>query len=180
MKKVTLENKKFQLFIDSVKLQNAIELLSNKLNRDYKDKEPIFICVLNGSFLFAAELIKRFNHNCKVSFIKVASYKGTSSTGEVNNLIGLNEEVEGKDIVIVEDIVDSGTTIAAIYEDIKKYNPSSIEVSTLLFKPKAYQKEIPVKYSALSVGNEFLVGFGLDYNGLGRNLEEIYIIEENN
>ena len=178
MKKVKLKDKNFQLFIDSKELNNSIESLSNKINQDYSDKEPIFLCVLNGAFVFAAELIKRFNHECQVSFVKLSSYQGVQSSGTINSLIGLNEDIKEKDVIIVEDIVDTGQTIANIVENILNKNPRSIEVATLLYKPKSYQKQIPIKYRAIEIGNDFIVGFGLDYNGLGRNLEEIYIIEK--
>ena len=178
MKKVRLKDRSFQLFIDSKELNDSIESLANKINQDYSDREPIFICVLNGAFVFAAELIKRFNHECQVSFVKLSSYQGLQSSGSINSLIGLNEDIKGKDVIIVEDIVDTGQTIANIVENILNKNPRSTEVATLLFKPKSYQKIIPIKYKALEIGNDFIVGFGLDYNGLGRNLEEIYIIEK--
>tara|TARA_Y100000589_G_scaffold230024_1_gene217445 strand:+ start:3079 stop:3615 length:537 start_codon:yes stop_codon:yes gene_type:complete len=178
MKKVRLKDKNFQLFIDSKELNNSIESLSNKINQDYSDREPIFLCVLNGAFVFAAELIKRFNHECQVSFVKLSSYQGVQSSGTINSLIGLNEDIKEKDVIIVEDIVDTGQTIANIVENILNKNPRSIEVATLLYKPKSYQKQIPIKYRAIEIGNDFIVGFGLDYNGLGRNLEEIYIIEK--
>tara|TARA_B100001175_G_C19408234_1_gene589738 strand:+ start:255 stop:791 length:537 start_codon:yes stop_codon:yes gene_type:complete len=178
MKKVRLKDKSFQLFIDSKELNDSIESLSNKINQDYSEREPIFLCVLNGAFVFAAELIKRFNHECQVSFVKLSSYQGVQSSGTINSLIGLNEDIKGKDVIIVEDIVDTGQTIANIVENILNKNPRSIEVATLLYKPKSYQKQIPIKYRAIEIGNDFIVGFGLDYNGLGRNLEEIYIIEK--
>ena len=178
MKKVRLKDKNFQLFIDSKELNNSIESLSNKINQDYSDREPIFLCVLNGAFVFAAELIKRFNHECQVSFVKLSSYQGVQSSGTINSLIGLNEDIKEKDVIIVEDIVDTGQTIANIVENILIKNPRSIEVATLLYKPKSYQKQIPIKYRAIEIGNDFIVGFGLDYIGLGRNLEEIYIIEK--
>ena len=177
MNKVTLGDKNFRTFISSNELTKAIDSLAEKINIEYANKTPVFICVLNGSFMFATELIKRYNYDCTVTFIKLSSYDGIKSLGSVDNLIGLNENLREKDVIIVEDIVDSGLTVESVVEDILKLNPRSIEIATLLFKPKAYQKEIKIKYPAIEVGNEFLVGFGLDYNGLGRNLKEIYIIE---
>lgn len=179
MKKVKLHDKHFKLFIDYEIIISKIEDLVKVLNVNYAHKKPIFLCVLNGSFLFASELIKRFNHECEVSFVKLASYEGLNSTGNIKNLIGLNDNLNGRNIVIVEDIVDTGNTIYSVTEEIKNHKPESVEVATLLFKPKAYQKNIPINYAAINVGNEFLVGFGLDYNGIGRNLEDIFIIEEN-
>lgn len=179
MKKVTLEDKHFKLFIESKKIISEIDQLSSKINAYYANKKPIFICVLNGAFLFASELIKRFDHECEVSFVKLSSYEGINSSGVVKNLIGLNENIKGRDLIIVEDIVDTGNTIDSVYNNIKTLEPNSLEVATLLFKPDSYKKKIPIKYPAITVGNEFLVGFGLDYNGIGRNLQDIYIIEEN-
>ena len=178
MKQVKLLDKSFRLFIDSNKIKKSIDDLSTIINNDYKHTCPLFVCVLTGSFLFAADLLRRFEHQCEVSFIKISSYQGTSSTGNLKELIGLNEQINGRDIIVVEDIVDTGNTLEGVYEELLKHKPKSIQAATLLFKPNAYQKTIEVKYSALKVGNEFLVGFGLDYNGLGRNLEDIYIINE--
>lgn len=180
MKQVKLLDKSFRLFIDSSKINKAIVDLSKIINNDYKESCPLFICVLNGSFLFAADLLRRFEYQCEVSFIKISSYQGTSSTGNLKELIGLNEEIKGRDVIVVEDIVDTGNTLEGVYNQLNKFKPKSIQTATLLFKPNAYKKTIEVKYSALKVGNEFLVGYGLDYNGLGRNLEDIYIINETN
>ena len=177
MKKVYLHNKNFNLFIESNNIQEAIKKVAVKINSDYEDKRPLFIAVLNGSFLFFADLIKQFNGDCDITFIKVASYEGTTSSGIVKELIGLNEDISGRDVIIIEDIVDTGNTIETIYDIILKSNPKSLNTATLLFKPNAYTKKIEILYKAIEVGNEFLVGYGLDYNGLGRNLKDIYIVE---
>ena len=137
MKKVTLEDKHFKLFIESKKIISEIDQLSSKINAYYANKKPIFICVLNGAFLFASELIKRFDHECEVSFVKLSSYEGINSSGVVKNLIGLNENIKGRDLIIVEDIVDTGNTIDFVYNNIKTLEPNSLEVATLLFKPDA-------------------------------------------
>ena len=178
MKQVNLHDKQFKLFLDSKSIISSIEDLANKINTNFAEKAPVFLCVLNGSFLFASEIIKRFNYNCEVSFIKLASYDGILSTGKVKELIGLDKDVNGRNVIVVEDIVDTGFTLEGVYEQLKTHKPKTIKTATLLFKPNAYQKDIEINYSALSVGNEFLVGFGLDYDGLGRNLEDIYIIKE--
>ena len=178
MKKVSLEDKNFRIFIESAKIQEAIDAVSFKINNDFAKSNPIFVCVLNGSFMFASDLIKRFNHDCEVTFLKIASYEGTQSTGSIKELIGLNESISDRHVIIVEDIVDTGATLEAVVNELELLGPKSIQVSTLLYKPLAYKKTIPIDYAAIEVGNEFLVGYGLDYNGLGRNLEEIYIIEE--
>tara|TARA_B100001287_G_scaffold114804_1_gene96540 strand:- start:3044 stop:3577 length:534 start_codon:yes stop_codon:yes gene_type:complete len=177
MEKVTLRDKNFRLFISNEKLISSISSLAKKINSDYRSKHTLFICVLNGSFMFASELISQFVHNCEVSFVKFASYDGVSSSGRVSELIGINEDLNKKDIIIIEDIVDTGLTIKKVVDHVSNFNPNSIEIATMLFKPKAYKEKIPLKYKAINVGNEFLVGFGLDYNGLGRNLEGIYILD---
>jgi len=179
MKRISLDDKDFKLYIGNDIVMKSIETLTSEINSHYEGHSPVFLCVLNGAFMFASELIKRFHHPCEVSFIKVASYHGTKSSGELKQLIGLNESLHNRNVIIVEDIVDTGSTIEDVCYTISKQKPKSVEVATLLFKPNAYKKQIPIKYSALEVGNEFLVGFGLDYKGLGRNLDEIYIIEEN-
>ncbi|MCB9195203.1 MAG: hypoxanthine phosphoribosyltransferase [Flavobacteriales bacterium] len=173
---IQLHDKHFKPFIDSSKIQEVVCTLANQINTDYQNKQPLFIGVLNGSFLFTADLVREFSGNCNVSFMKMASYEGTNTTGVVNELIGLNEDISGRHVIIVEDIVDTGNTLEKLFQELKKMNPASLEIATLLFKPKAYQKDIPVKYVAMEVGNEFLVGYGLDYDGLGRNLKDIYII----
>jgi hypoxanthine phosphoribosyltransferase len=173
---IQLHDKKFVPFMGAEKIHAAIQNLGKKLNEDYQNKQPLFVGVLNGSFLFVADLVREFDGQCEISFIKMASYEGTSTTGVVTELIGLKEDIKGRDVIILEDIVDTGNTLEKIYHELMKQSPASLEIATLLFKPKAYTKDIPVKYVALEVGNEFLVGYGLDYDGLGRNLKDIYII----
>lgn len=177
MNKINLHNKNFNLFIESNEIQKAIKTIAIRINSDYSDKSPLFIGVLNGSFMFFADLIRQFTGYCDVSFIKLESYEGTSSTGIVKELIGLSEDLSDRDIIIIEDIVDTGNTIETLYDLILKKNPKSLNTATLLFKPNAYTKEIEILYKAIEVGNEFLVGYGLDYDGLGRNLNDIYIVE---
>ena len=156
MKKVTLEDKHFKLFIESKKIISEIDQLSSKINAYYANKKPIFICVLNGAFLFASELIKRFDHECEVSFVKLSSYEGINSSGVVKNLIGLNENIKGRDLIIVEDIVDTGNTIDSVYNNIKTLEPNSLEVATLLFKPDAYKKKYPLNIQQLLLETNFL------------------------
>ena len=129
----------FKLFIESAKIQKAIDAVSIKLNNNYAQKSPIFVCILNGSFMFASDLIRTFTDNCEVTFLKVASYDGTKSTGSVKELIGLNESITGRDVIIVEDIVDTGATLEVVIKDLNLLNPKSIKVSTLLYKPLAYK-----------------------------------------
>lgn len=180
MKRVTLKDKTFELFIPYETLQTAIKELANRINNDYKDKQtPLFLGVLNGSFMFMSELMKEIEFNCEMSFVKLASYSGTTSLGRVSELIGLADNLQGRDIIVVEDIVDTGDSIEHLLRSLVGHEPASVEIATLLLKPDSYTKKIPVKYSAMSIPNDFIVGFGLDYNQLGRNLKNIYkIVDE--
>ena len=178
---IKLQDLYFKPFINQEEIAVIVKQLAVQVKADLpKGEVPLFVGILNGCFLFAADFIREFNGDCEVSFVKLASYEGIESSGIVSKLIGLNEDLKDRNIIIVEDIVDTGNTISSVFEKIKAHQPKSIEVTTLLFKPKVYNKNIPIKYPVINVGNEFLVGFGLDYNGIGRNLEDIYIIEEKN
>lgn len=175
--KIKVKDKFFSPFITAAEIDAAIEKMAAQMNMNYKDKRPLFLSVLNGSFLFTADLLRKITVDCEVSFIKLSSYSGTQSTGVVNSLIGLNEDVTGREIIILEDIVDTGHTIVKLVDLLKEKNPSSIKVATLLYKPEAYKMDVPIDYVGLSVGNDFLIGYGLDYDGAARNLKEIYKIE---
>ncbi len=175
---VQLHDKKFKPFISHQQIEESIQNLSVRIQEDYGDKKPLFLGVLNGSFLFFADLIREFDGDCEVSFVKLASYDGTNTTGEVHELVGLSENVEGRHVILVEDIVDTGTTLEKLHHILEDKNAASIKIATLLYKPNAYRKEFPIDYAAMEVGNEFLVGYGLDYDGLGRNLKDILIITE--
>lgn len=176
MGKVHLHDRWFEPFITPQELERAIDRVAGELKQHYAGKRPLFIGVLNGAFFFAAELVKRLDIECEVSFIKVASYHGTASTGKVSDLIGLNERVEGRHVVVVEDIVDTGRTLAHVMSLLAERHPASLAVATLLFKPEAYTGTLPIDFIALRVPNAFVVGSGLDHNGLGRNLPGIYRI----
>jgi len=178
MRTISLHNKQFKSHISDEAIEAAILNVSNQINRDYKGKMPLFLGILNGSFLFVADLMRKIDLECEISFLKISSYSGTSTTGTIKELVGLNEDVSGRDLIILEDIVDTGITIDSIFKSLLGMGANSIEVATLLFKPDSYQMDYPIKYAALEVGNEFLVGYGLDYDGLGRNLKDIYIINE--
>lgn len=174
MKKITILDKEFKLAMANLHIRRAVENLANQINNDYKDQEVLFISILNGSFMFTAELMKKIDLKCRVSFIKVKSYSGVSSTGNVVEVIGLTESVEKQHVVLLEDIVDTGTTLSHLCVELKKQNPASLKIASLLFKPLSYQKNLKIDYVGIEMANEFLVGFGLDYNGYGRNLEDIY------
>jgi len=174
MQTVTLHDKTFELFIAENAIQQSISALAVQINADYSGKNPLFLGILNGSFLFAADLFRQIEGNAEISFLKMASYQGTATTGKISELIGLNEDISERHVIIIEDIVDTGITLEKIIKDLIAKQPASIAIATLLFKPAAYQKKIPVNYVGMEVGNDFLVGYGLDYDGLGRNLKEIY------
>lgn len=176
-KRVTLKDKTFEVMIPHSELDKRIAAVADKINRDYANVDtPIFVGVLNGSFMYMADLMKKITFNCEVSFVKIASYVGTCSTGTVQELIGLGGNIEGRDVIIVEDIVDSGESIEHTIKLLNAHHPKSLAVSTMFFKPAAYTKHYEIKYPAMEIGNEFIVGFGLDYDQLGRNLADIYVI----
>jgi len=175
---IQLYDKSFEPHISGTDILKQVERVSLEIAEDYKDKNPIFIVVLNGAFMFASDLMKAYPFNCEVSFVKLASYDGTASSEKVKQLIGLNHSIEGRDIVIVEDIVDTGITMSDLLADLEERKPASIKIATLFFKPKAFQKDYDVHYIGFEIGNEFIVGYGLDYDQLGRNLKDIYIITD--
>jgi len=178
-KTVKLHDKTFKVMIPAEKIDEAVTAVADRINADYRDVDtPFFVGVLNGSFMFLSDLIKKIEFNSELSFVKIASYEGTRSTGEVRSLIGLSQPIEGRHVIIVEDIVDTGGSIEHMIGELKKHNPASIEVCTLFFKPASYSRRIPIKYRALEIGNEFIVGYGLDYDQLGRNLKDIYVVSE--
>ena len=177
MSNVILHGHSFKIKITASEINKAVADVARQINSNLKDKKPLFLAVLNGSFMFASDLMKKIKIDCEISFIKVASYEGTSSTGSMKELIGINEDIKGRTIVIIEDIVDTGSTIESVYKQLQELGASEISVATLLFKPDAYTKSVPIEYTAIVVPNDFLVGYGLDYNGLGRNLEDIYVLD---
>ncbi len=178
MQKITIKDKTFSINIPSDKIQNRIGELAKQINSDYKDKIPVFICVLSGSFLFAADLIKKLSIDCEVSFIRVSSYSGTQSTGVVKSVVGISTELKDRHVVILEDIVDTGDTAVYLFEEIKKHAPADVRFASLLLKPKALRHDVKVDYLGFEVPNDFLVGYGLDYDGLGRNYADIYKLSE--
>ena len=175
---ITVKDKSFRPYISEEDIQASVKSVALKINNDYKESVPIFLGILNGSFMFFGDLLKSINLDCTVSFVKLASYEGTNSTGTVNELIGLKEDVEGKDIILIEDIVDTGNTLVKLHEILSKKNPKSIKIATLLYKPAAYKKEHTIDYVGLEIPNAFVLGYGLDYDGLGRNLSSIYVLND--
>ena len=176
-KTVKLHDKTFRVMIPAEKIDQAVTAVAERINNDYADKDtPLFVGVLNGSFMFLSDLIKKIEFNSELSFVKISSYEGTSSTGQIRSLIGLNGSFEGRHVIIVEDIVDTGESIAHMIADLESRKPASVEVCTLFFKPASYSKQYPIRYRALEIGNEFIVGYGLDYDQLGRNLKDVYVV----
>jgi hypoxanthine phosphoribosyltransferase len=164
----------FKEFISEQKVLQQVQSLAGRINADYASKTPVFLPVLNGSFIFAADLIKSVSVPCKISFVKVSSYSGTTSTGQLKTLVGVDESLFNQNIIIVEDIVDTGFTLTKIIDDLKNLGVKSVEVVTLLRKKPAREKGITVKYVGFDIDDEFVLGYGLDYDGLGRNYRDIY------
>ncbi|NLA15948.1 MAG: hypoxanthine phosphoribosyltransferase [Bacteroidales bacterium] len=178
MERITLQNKTFRTYIPYKDIEKAIGRVAKEINRDLKEEEnPVFIGILNGSFMFIADLMKQIRLDSVVTFVKLASYSGTESTGKVVEVLGLCHDITNRTVVIVEDVVDSGNTIVKLKEDLSKRNPKRILVCTLLFKPQAYQQQSAIDYVCFSIPNDFVVGYGLDYNHLGRQLKDIYVID---
>lgn len=179
MSKIQLHDKYFKPYISSQEIAAAVAHLANQIHQDLKNEEPIFIGVLNGAFMFIADFVRLYPEKCQVSFVKLASYEGDKTTGSVKQLIGLNEEIEGKTIVILEDIVDTGNTLQEIYEIFKDKNIKQLKTGTLFFKPEVFKKDLSIDYIGLSIPNKFIVGYGLDYDGLGRQYPDVYQVTEN-
>lgn len=176
MDTIKIKDRKFAVSIPEEKILAEVERLATQLSRDLEGKNPLFLCVLNGSFMFAADLFRRITIPAEISFVKLASYEGTSSTGVIKEVIGLSENISGRTIVVVEDIVDTGFTMQKLLENLGTRAPESIHVCTLLLKPEKLKVELDVQYVALEIPNDFIVGYGLDYDGYGRNLKDIYTV----
>ncbi len=173
--KIEIEDKEFDLLLEYDQIKKRIRFLGIQLNVDYENRVPIFLGVLNGSFIFMADLIKEISLSSEISFVKVASYGGAdTSSGTVKEVIGLDINLKNRDVIIVEDIVDTGITLNYLLEKVKEQQPASVAICSLLFKPQSLQKDIEIDYVGFEIPNEFVVGYGLDYKGLGRNLTDIY------
>ena len=178
MDTIRLLDKNFKHYIPANQIHKAVDALADQMNRELKDEPlPLFLSVLNGAFMFTADLIRKLDFDLELSFIKVSSYKGTESSGEVNEIIGLQSSVEGRTVVIVEDIVDTGVTIERLVQILNEHHPKQIKICTLLLKPEQYKKPFILDYVALKIPNAFIVGYGLDYNSTGRQLSDIYVID---
>ena len=164
----------FQPFISAEAVAERVMELGAILSQQFVGKNPLMIAVLNGSFVFAADLMRACEMDCEISFVKLSSYEGTGSSGKVTNVIGLDEDIKGRDVIVVEDIIDSGQTMTYFLETLSKLGPSSVSVVTLLLKPEVFCDRFPVDLIGFEIPNKFVIGYGLDYNGLGRNLKDIY------
>ncbi len=174
MPTLKVHDKEFIPYITSQQIDEQVKRVAEEINRDYKGKKPLFIAILNGAFIFAADLFKRINVEAEICFIKLASYKGVKSTGKVITAIGLDAELYNRDVVIVEDIVDTGKTLSQFLPQLEHHHPASLKVATLLHKPAATVHPIKIDYLGFTIPDKFVLGYGLDYDGLGRNLKEIY------
>ena len=175
---VKVKDKTFRTFIPEAEIQQRVKAVADKLNEDLKDKNPLFLAVLNGSFVFAADLMRMITIPCEISFVKLASYQGTVSSGKIKEVIGINEDLKGRTGVIVEDIIDTGFTMKRMLEQLGTRDPESLHICTLLVKPGKLQVPLNIEYAAMEIPNDFIVGYGLDYDQQGRNLRDIYTIVE--
>lgn len=178
MSRVTIKDKTFETSIPEAEIQKRVKAVADRINSDFQGRVPVLLSVLNGSFVFAADLMRYLNIECEISFVKMASYEGTSSTGKVRKLIGVNTDLKGRDVIIVEDIVDTGVTMKNMLGMLKEYEPSSLHICTLLVKPEKLTVPLNIEYCAMEIPNDFIVGYGLDYDQLGRNLRDIYTVVE--
>lgn len=178
MNNVTIKGKTFKPSITEEEILKSVKKVAERINRDMTGKNPLFLAVLNGSFIFAADLMREITIPCQVSFVKLASYEGTTSTGKVTEVIGINEDLSGRTIIIVEDIVDTGQTLKRMIETLGTRNPESVHICTLLVKPEKLTVDLNIEYAAMEIPNDFIVGYGLDFDQEGRNLRDIYTIVE--
>ena len=171
---VTVHDKHFAPFISEEEIAKQVHRIALEMNQDLSRKDPIFLGILNGAFMFASDLYKQLSFPCQITFLKLASYSGTQSTGKVKQLIGINMELKNRVVVVLEDIVDTGVTLETILMQLSGFQPAEIQVATFLHKPEATIREVKLDYVGMEIPNDFIVGYGLDYDGYGRNLKEIY------
>ena len=179
MKQVTYKGLTFVPYLENAKIQGRIQEIGNQITKDCKDTRPLFLCVLNGAFPFASDLFRTVQlPDAEISFIRLKSYEGTSSTGVVKEVIGLTESIEGRTVIVIEDIIDTGKTIKNLVETLKKGNPADIKVATLLYKPESLQVDVKPDYVGFEIPSDFIIGFGLDIDGLARNLPDIWVLSD--
>ncbi|WP_254561436.1 hypoxanthine phosphoribosyltransferase [Dyadobacter diqingensis] len=175
---ITIHDKTFSPFISRDLIESRIAELSTQINTDYEGRNPLFLVVLNGAFLFASELVKNIPLTCEITFVRLSSYAQTESTGKVRQIIGLEEKLTDRDVIIIEDIVDTGLTMHQLLQQIQALAPRTVEIATLLHKPEAIKKAVDLRYVGFEIPNRFVVGYGLDYDGAGRNLDALYVLPE--
>lgn len=178
MKQVSYNGLTFEPFIEREKIQARILELAREITEQYRGRRPLLVCVLNGAFPFAAELFLNIDTDAEISFIRLKSYEGTSSTGTVKEIMGLHDDIEGRPVILVEDIVDTGQTIKRLVDTVSAKNPAEVKIATLLFKPESLQCDVKPDYVGFSIPPKFIIGFGLDLDGLARNLQDIYVLKE--
>lgn len=178
MDTIKIHDKKFRISYPEAEIIKKVRAVADRLNNDMKDKNPLFLAVLNGSFVFAADLMRMINIPCEISFVKLASYQGTMSTGKIKEVIGINEDLTGRTVIVVEDIVETGLTIKRMIDSLGTRNPASVHICTLLVKPEKLTVNLDIEYAAMEIPNDFIVGYGLDYDQQGRNLRDIYTVVE--
>ncbi len=178
MDPIKIHDKKFRISYPEAEIMKHVKAVADRINNDMKDKNPLFLAVLNGSFIFAADLMRLITIPCEISFVKLASYQGTMSTGKIKEVIGINEDISGRNVIILEDIVESGLTMKRMIDSLGTRNPESIHICTLLLKPEKLTVDLNIEYAAMEIPNDFIVGYGLDYNQQGRNLRDIYTLVE--
>ena len=176
MDTIQIKDKRFTPFIPEERILKEVARVASEINRDLEGTNPLFLSVLNGAFMFAADLMRNLTIPSEISFVKLASYAGTSSTGKVKELVGLNDDIEGRTVVIVEDIVDTGLTMQRLLDTLGTRNPEAIHIASLLVKPEKLKVNLNIEYVAMEIPNDFIVGYGLDYDGFGRNYPDIYTV----
>lgn len=178
MSTVKIKDKTFEVSIPEAEIKKRVKAVAEKINKDMAGKNPLLLAVLNGSFIFAADLMRELTIPCEISFVKLASYQGTTSTGKIKEVIGINEDLTDRTVIIVEDIIESGLTMKRMIETLGTRNPATVHICTLLLKPQKLEVNLDVKYVAFSIPNDFIVGYGLDYDQQGRQLRDIYTIKD--
>lgn len=178
MDPIKIHDKKFKISYPESEILERVKAVADRINKDMAGKNPLFMAVLNGSFIFAADLMRMITIPCEISFVKLASYQGTMSTGKIKEVIGINEDISGRTVIIVEDIIESGLTMKRMIDSLGTRNPESVHICTLLLKPEKLTVDLNIEYVAMEIPNDFIVGYGLDYNQQGRNLRDIYTLVE--
>lgn len=175
---IRIKDKSFEVSIPNEEIQQKVKALAEKMNKDYAGKNPVFVCILNGAFVFMADLVRYLDFQPDIVFAKYSSYEGMNTTGKVKEVLGVSVDLEGKDVVLVEDIIDTGITMSHVLPIFQAKGATSVKIATMLMKPEKLKCNIKVDYCAMEIPNDFIVGYGLDYDGLGRNYKDIYTVVE--